>query len=220
MSVHSYLPALAAGRPDLAEEWIRRGWEAWPQKGNVMGAFWGLYGRVEAALYRGDGPGAPALLDREQGELGSYTLYQLMQILKLVMAHLEARAALAAAEAARPNGGFFGGRSGLLRAAARQARGIEKARMPWSDPLAALLRAGAANLRGRPDDAAWLLTGAEAGLEQAGMRMYAAARRQRGRLLGGDEGQGLMQQADAFMTGEGVREPDRIAAVLVPGFPD
>ena len=47
-----------------------------------------------------------------------------------------------------------------------------------------------------------------------------SARRQRGRLLGGDIGRELIQQADAFMTGEGVREPDRIAAMLVPGFPD
>jgi hypothetical protein len=92
--------------------------------------------------------------------------------------------------------------------------------MPWSNPLASLLRAGGANFDGRPDEALHHLAAAEAGADAAGMRMYAAAaRRQRGRLLGGDEGQELIRRADELMTGEGVREPDRVTHMLAPGFP-
>jgi hypothetical protein len=219
MTVHSYLPALAAGRPDLAEERIRRGWEAWPQKGNVMGVFWGLYGRVEAALYRGDGAGAVSLLGRERDEMGDQTHYKLMQFLRLVMTHLEGRAALAAAETAPP-GGYFGTRSRLAHSAAGKARVIERAGMPWSDPLAALLRAGASALRNDQGAAIRHLAAAEGRCAAAAMRMYgAAARWRRGQLLEGDEGAELIRRARDSMTEEGVREPDRVAAVLTPGFP-
>jgi eukaryotic-like serine/threonine-protein kinase len=220
MCVHSYLPALAAGCPDEAEEWISRAWEAWPQKGNVMGVFWGLYGRVEAALYRGDATKALALLTRQQGELGRYTHYDLMEFLNLVMIHLEGRAMLAGAKT-MPAGRFYSHRAGLLRSVARRARKIEKANVAWSNPLAVLLRAGVAQVRDRKDEAVRLLESAAIGFDAANERMYAAAaRRQRGRLLGGDEGRGLVRAAEEIMTSEGVRHPDRIAHMLAPGFTD
>ncbi len=115
----------------------------------------------------------------------------------------------------------FGGRQRLLWRAEGRSRQIERGKAAWSNPLAFLLRAGVANLRGRSEEAVRQLATAEGGLEAADMRMYAAAaRRQRGRLLGGAEGEKLVQQADALMKAEGVREPARIAAVLVPGFPE
>ena len=221
MLVHSYLPALAAGQPGQVEDLIRQAWEAWPQKGNVMGVYWGLYARVESAIYRGDGTAAVALLAREEGEAGGHTHYKLMEILRLVMAHLEGRAALAAAQAAPLTGGYFGLRAQRLRTSLRHARRVKRPNAPWANPLAGLLRAGVANSRCRPDDAIRRLSDAADGFDAAGMRMYAAAaRRQRGRLLGGDEGRELIRRADEFMTTEGVREPDRIAHMLAPGFLD
>jgi hypothetical protein len=57
------------------------------------------------------------------------------------------------------------------------------------------------------------------GFDLADMRLYAAATRfTLGRLRGGDEGRSLGRQAGAAMTGEGVRDPERFAAMLVPGF--
>ncbi len=221
MLVHSYLPALAAGQPGQVEDLIRQAWEAWPQKGNVMGVYWGLYAKVEAALYRGDPAAAAALLAREEGEAGGHTHYKLMEILRLVMAHLEGRAMLASAGTTAPTGRYFGVQRRLIRAAALRVRRIERPNAAWANPLAKLLRGGVANLRDQQDDAAQLLNAAADGFDAAGMRMYAAAaRRQRGRLLGGDEGRELIRLADDFMTAEGVREPDRIAHMLAPGFPD
>ena len=49
------------------------------------------------------------------------------------------------------------------------------------------------------------------------MLLYAvSARRQRGRLLGGDEGRSLVESADASLAAQLVRNPERMAGMLVP----
>ena len=45
-----------------------------------------------------------------------------------------------------------------------------------------------------------------------------AARRRLGELLGGDEGDTLIAQADEWMTGEGIVNPDRMIELVAPGF--
>jgi hypothetical protein len=53
------------------------------------------------------------------------------------------------------------------------------------------------------------------------MRLFAAAaRRQLGLLLGGDEGRTLVAGADAGMAGQQVVRPERMAALLVPLGPE
>jgi hypothetical protein len=105
----------------------------------------------------------------------------------------------------------------LLREAQRDARRIERERMPWGDALAHLVRAGIARFRGDRTAALQHLSAGEAGLEVARMSLYAAAaRRRRGELAGGAEGRALMEAADAWMTGQLVRNPIRMAAMLVP----
>jgi hypothetical protein len=47
-----------------------------------------------------------------------------------------------------------------------------------------------------------------------------AAKRVRGRLMGGDEGRALVRAADEMMLGEGLREPERIATLFMTGFAD
>jgi hypothetical protein len=218
--VHSYVPCLAAGRPEDAEAVTRQGWEEWPHPGNIFGTYWVLYGRAEAALYRGEGRRAWELIRRERASLNRATLYEFLATLNLLMVHLHARAALAAA-AAEPVGGFFSPRARLLRCAARDARRIERRRLPRLNPLATLIRAGLANLHGKREEAVSLLEAAEKGLEASDMELYAAAaRRQRGTLMGGEGGQTLVASADAWMAGQDIRNPARIAAMLVPGFAD
>ena len=66
-----------------------------------------------------------------------------------------------------------------------------------------------------------LLEGAAGRLDAAGLRLYAAAARRRlGELVAGDEGHRLVEQADAWMKVQNVRRPDRMTALLAPGFPD
>jgi hypothetical protein len=50
------------------------------------------------------------------------------------------------------------------------------------------------------------------------MALHAAtARRRRGELVGGDAGRDLVGAADAWMAGQSIKAPQRMAAVLAPG---
>jgi hypothetical protein len=107
----------------------------------------------------------------------------------------------------------------MRRAAARAARRMERERTRWGNALALLLRAGVAAGRGEHEVARGLLTDAAGRLDAVGMGSYAAAARRRlGTLLGGDEGRALVEQADAWMGGQGVKDPIRMTALHAPGF--
>jgi hypothetical protein len=88
--------------------------------------------------------------------------------------------------------------------------------MTWSSPLATLLRAGIAATRGDVTSAEAFLVDATRGLGAADMALYAAAARwQRGRLLGSDAGREETRAASAWAAGEGVVDWPRMAT---PGF--
>jgi hypothetical protein len=107
----------------------------------------------------------------------------------------------------------------LLRQAERYARRLDRERVPWSGALARVIRAGGAAVRGETASAQSLLSRAVAECEAADLALFAAAaRRQLGRLLGGDEGRDHVARADAWMHGQSIRNPARFAACLVPGF--
>ncbi len=91
--------------------------------------------------------------------------------------------------------------------------------MSWCPPASRMLRAGVAQVEGDPAAAMAHLREAVPGFERADMAMHAAAaRRQLGRLLGGDEGAKLIAAAEAWMAREEVVRPDRFVAMLAPGF--
>ena len=82
-----------------------------------------------------------------------------------------------------------------------------------------MLRAGAASTRGETERARLLLASAEAGLAGADMALHAAvARRRRGGSMGGEAGRDLVAAADAWMRAQGIRNPERMAAMLAPGL--
>ena len=109
-------------------------------------------------------------------------------------------------------------REGLLRGVDDRARNILRERTHWGDPLAFLLQAGTAATRGKAEHAAGLLASAEAGFAAADMRLYVAvARRRQRELLGGEAGRALGEAADAWMTGQGIKNPQGMTAMLAPG---
>ena len=110
-------------------------------------------------------------------------------------------------------------RRSLLAAAARDARRTEREGAQWGMPLAALLRAGVAIARPDAAAAARHLREALTGFERGQMQLFSAATRRRlGELVGGDEGRELVVQASAWMTARRIKDPDRMTAMLVPGF--
>jgi hypothetical protein len=128
------------------------------------------------------------------------------------------RAACAIAAAASGSGNA----AQLLSRAERDATWIERdvRYTPiMTRALARMLRAGVAATRGNPATALDLLDGAIAGFREGHSVLWLAiASRLRGELLGGEEGGAMVRESDAWMAGEGIVNPARLAAAYAPGF--
>jgi hypothetical protein len=131
------------------------------------------------------------------------------QWLRIFFWDLRGRAALAAATAHKE-----ATRGRMIAEAVRAARRIERERVAWARPLATLLRAGAAAVRGDGDGAARHYDAAAHGFLAHDMAMHrAVALRRRGELDGrGDGG------ADWF-TAHAVHDPDRFTRAYAPAAP-
>src|SRR6185436_8553564 len=113
-----------------------------------------------------------------------------------------------------------GGRDkGKLRLAEKLARRIEKVKMSWSKPFATLIRAAIAHQRGEASNAGNLLSEAAKGFDEAEMHLYAAAARRRlGEKLRDERGRQLTAEADAWMAGQKIKNPEAMTRMLAPGF--
>ena len=81
-------------------------------------------------------------------------------------------------------------------------------------------RAGVSSIRGDEVRCKRLLVEALSRAEAEHLGLFAAATRRRlGSLLGGDEGRAHVARADAWMAGQNIKDPVRMVACLVPGFP-
>jgi tetratricopeptide (TPR) repeat protein len=201
-------------RSDQVDEARRRAREVlakWPHKPFLMQHMLALIGSTQIDLYAGEGPRAWDRINRAwPGFRRSFHAGH--QFMRVLAHHLRARAALASLHAGLSD-------RKLIRSAQRDARRIERERMPWSDPLARLIRASIAASRGRDEEAVEHLELAIRQFEAAEMALYSAAAKTRfGQLLGGDRGQDLISAGTDFMTGQAVRSPERMTQMLAPGF--
>ncbi len=172
---------LCAGDPDgalaAADESMRR----WTQRGFLHQHWDDLLARCEIDLYRGDGAAAFARMEQRWKSLADSFLL-MIQISRTEAHFLRARAALSAQLQASG-----AERERLLKSAARDAKKLEGEKSGWAPPMAKLVRALLAKVHGR-DPLPGLLA-AEEGFAAADMQMHSrVVRRQRGRVLGGDEG--------------------------------
>jgi hypothetical protein len=192
---------------EAAAQWTRRGFHL--QHQDMMLA------QGQTALYVGDGASAYAdVLAAWPGLVRSMLLH--VQETRLESVHLRARCALAAAA-----GASAAALRVLLRAATADARRLARERTAWGEPLAALTRAGIANLCGRTAASIALLEAAAGGFDAVDMPLYAAAARYRlGALRGGEAGRTLRRDAEAWLLSQTVRSPPRMVAMLAPGFAD
>jgi hypothetical protein len=201
-----YVARLAENRPEEALREVREAIARWSHEAFHMQHYFTLFPEMDLAIYRGDAGAARAALARDAEALVRSRLRRL-QVFRVELAFVDGRAALLSAEEG----------AGRLKEAEHAAAALTREGLPWADPLAALLRAGVAERRGKPEEALERFLQAEAAFEEADMALHAAvARRARGRLLGGDGGKALVEAADQAMRSEKIVDPERFARYLAP----
>jgi eukaryotic-like serine/threonine-protein kinase len=198
---------LCRGDPDGALEAADESMRRWTQQGFLHQHWDDLLARCEIDLYRGDGGAAFRRMEERWKSLSDSFLL-LIQVSRTEAHFLRARSALAA---------FVASRDGrLLELAARDAKRLAREKTAWARPMSLLIRALLDHLGGQP--ALDGLRAAEEGFAAADMQLHAhVVRRQRGRLTGGSDGALLVEDADAWLRWQEVRDPERLANMMAPG---
>jgi hypothetical protein len=112
-------------------------------------------------------------------------------------------------------------RARLLRVALRDARWLRSAPPDYAKPWAAIVEAGVCSVQGNRAGTVAALERAIEGHDAAHDRFAAACARMRlGVLLGpaDDTGRAILEAGEAFMRAQGVKDPHRLAAGVVPGI--
>ena len=210
---HSSFVWLVDDEPEHGRRDVEEAIAAWSDRGFHLQHYYELLARTQFDLYAGDPKGALERLDRAWPALDRALILRAQRV-RIEAFHLRARCLVAAAAHVHPSE-----KGALLRRAARDAARIEHEKMTWSDPLSALIRASIAHLQGDADGAIANLSLASEQLRKTEMALYAAvARRRYGEALGGDEGQALIDAANAWMSAQEIKSTARMTAVLTPGF--
>jgi hypothetical protein len=213
LGYYSHVAWLAADDPEGARREIEQGLATRSESVFDFVQLWLRGARRDIALYTGEAletgtpvarhwRGAAHILDR---------FAQAGLVLSL-FSRARRRVALAAAAATSQEAAPH------LEQVRRHVRGIRKQRTPWGDALALLVAGGASATRGDRDEAVCAATEAASRLAAADMALFAAAaRRSQGQATGGEAGRRLVADADAWMTAQSIRRPDRMARMLAPG---
>jgi hypothetical protein len=176
--------------------------------------YYELVSRTHIELYTGDIEAAATRMDDEWRRLEGSLLLRLQSI-RIEGQHLRGRVALARAAQA-PAGSAE--RRARCAIAMKMAKRIDKEEVTWGSALAALLRAGVANLSGDRPAALEFLRAANDGFRDAHMALYATvARRCRGLLVDDDAGRTMVAETETWMTEEGIRAPASVCSLLAPG---
>jgi serine/threonine protein kinase/tetratricopeptide (TPR) repeat protein len=201
---------LAADQPDKARAEVLEALKSWPHEGFHLQHYSSLHALVQIEIYTGDIEVAHKHVEGQWQALENSQLFRTPGV-GLEAMQLRGRATLAISAARRDEG--------KLRLVEKMARRMEKVNMSWSKPYATLLRAAVAQQRTDDEKATRLLSEAVQLFERAEMRLYAAAARRRlGEKLGGERGQQLIMEADAWMTGQKIKKPEALVRLLAPGF--
>jgi serine/threonine protein kinase/tetratricopeptide (TPR) repeat protein len=209
----SHLDALAQDVPERGQAAVAEHIAMWQSDYFYLQHWNAFVAQIEIDLYRGDRPAAHARMTEGWPQISSSVPFR-NQKLRLDALYLQARTSLAAAEIMPAHE-----RAAELRRVEKAAQQIEREDMTWSAPLAMLVRAGAAHMRGDVVGAIQLLDAAEAAFDRADMQLHAEITRYRRGLLAGDkEGRKLAASARKALIRRGVRRPESMAACLAPGL--
>ncbi len=184
--------------------------DRWSSRGYQAQHYWGLLARVQADVYEGHGREAVDRIAADWPRLCAANLTRI-QILRLDLRLLRARACLCAAESeADP--------SRLLAQAEKDAHAVARERMPWASPLARMVHAAAAHLRGNSERALAMLEACDPDLERHSLKMWRAATAYAHAHLRGAAGHRALSSARRSFVEEGVVDPGRMVRLLAPGF--
>ena len=181
----------------------------WSHAGTHVPHFLDTQAMAQVDMYIGEPARALELVRKRWKALDDAMLLR-VQYIRISMLNLWVRSALMEATRGTLD-------RALLDEATKKARALEKEDMPWSLAFATAARAGIADAQGDDAEAIRLLVEAEQRFAEADMALHrTAARRQRGLLIGGDQGAALVQEADAAMRAQDVVQPGLLAALSVP----
>ena len=201
---------LASDDPDGAARAVASAMGEWSHQDFQVQHFTTLTAEAQIDLYRGDGRAAWERVRSHWAGLADAMLLH-VEIVRVYMLHLRARTALAALDSGLD-------RETLLGSATRDADRLARERPPYAKALARTVRAAVAAERGDRDTALGLMGSAADELDRLSWGCFGTgARRQYGLLLGGDSGRRIVQGVDDDLLAQGVKRPDRLAAVQVPG---
>jgi predicted Ser/Thr protein kinase len=211
LSAGSYIVPLKEDRIAAARAEIDAALAQLPGPGWGLPRLWGLFAKVDIALYAGEAEEAWRLMGEAWPRV-SRSLLLFVQTIRVYVRHQRGRAALAVA--ARAADGRA--RAAFARVAEKEARALEREGLPWAMAFALPLRAGVARLAGRDDEAAALLARAARALSAVDMGMHAAGARLAHAWLIGDAA--ARAEAEAWMRDQDVVRPERVAALVSPPF--
>jgi hypothetical protein len=188
----------------------------WSQRNYQLEHYWYLLSAVNADLYAGEGAAALARIDHDREQVRRALLLR-TQIARIEFADFEARSAVRAAMSSR---GEERGR--YLARAERCRRRLLREDLATSHASAALVAAALAALasESQTDERvlAQMRAAAQACDAAAEPLRAAVIRGYLGQRVGGDAGATLVRAAEERLAAEGVAEPARMSAMLVPGF--
>lgn len=214
----AHLTGLADDDPEGARRELGSGVAQWPTRVYLCQQYFAMCAATEIDLYDALGrPGAGLEAQAYERIRREWKPLRASWLPRMELANLEAhgfraRAAIALA-AVDPKR-----RESLLEAAVWDVKRMIRPRADWAVPLAAAARAGIAAIRGDRERALFELAIAERGFTAGRMPLHcAAAQRQSGILMGGDDGCARIARADEWMRSQTIRNPEKMAHVIVPG---
>lgn len=211
LRIRGIILSLARDEPNRGGAEVDEAIAGWSTSTYFIQHFNGMHARVQVDLYQNEARSAWRRIEASWRPLRQSLLLR-VQMLRVEAMFLRGRAALLCAATGHE-------RESMLEDAERSAKDIDRQRLMWTAPLASLLRASCAALRGNEVRARQQLRMANRGFDNADMLLLGyATKRRLGQLTGGSEGEGLIATADGGLRSHGVVNPERLTAVLAPGF--
>ncbi|HSD89593.1 MAG TPA: hypothetical protein VLB44_18810, partial [Kofleriaceae bacterium] len=206
---------LAHAEPDAIEAQLDEALGSWSSVdgGYQLQHLFALSSRIDLALYRGDPERVTERIANDWNPIRR-SLVDRPPMQGMLLRFAIIRQAVARAHAAPRGSAAYQDARAFARKHQRGLRG----NVPLVRHCAHLCDAMIADVDGDTEKAVGAYRDAIVGLEQADAHLFVhAARHRLGRLIGGDEGAAMCTQVTTWLEREGVRNPARMLAMMLPG---